>query len=303
MLFSICIITYNRPDETLALLRCLMHLNKRYELLNEVILINNNSDKDYTAVTKFIQTEDLPILYVENQVNNGVAKSRNQAVNLSKGEYLIFIDDDAEIDDFDFLVSINGFWQQSWVKEEKVGILNLCILYYSTREIQRNAFPHKKFNKFKHIPEFFTYYFTGAAHIMRRELFLQLGGFPEDFFYGSEEYDLSFRCLDQGYKIYYLQNPCILHKESPSGRLRSPHKWGQMWLNRTKVAYRYLPWIYIISTILIWSSYFLIRFPLSFKIYLTVWREIFLLPKTNTRQPLKESTMHYLKYLQARLWY
>lgn len=140
MLFSICIITYNRPDETLALLRCLMHLNKRYELLNEVILINNNSDKDYTAVTKFIQTEDLPILYVENQVNNGVAKSRNQAANLSKGEYLIFIDDDAEIDDFDFLVSINGFWQQSWVKEEKVGILNLCILYYSTGKSRETLF-------------------------------------------------------------------------------------------------------------------------------------------------------------------
>lgn len=303
MLFSICLITYNRPQETQALLECILGLNKRKELLKEIILINNNSTVDYSAVQSFIHTENLPVVYVENQLNSGVAKARNQAAYLAKGEYLVFLDDDVEIDDLDFLVSIDRFWHQAWVKEERVGILNLRILYYATRQIQQNAFPHKKFAKFKDIPEFFTYYFTGAAHILPRELFASLGGFPEDFFYGSEEYDLSFRCLDRGYKIYYLQNPCVLHKEAPAGRLQLPEKWAQMWLNRTKVAYRYLPTIYVFTTALVWSSYFLLRFPLSLKIYLKTWYKIYKLAENNSRKILKASTLHYLKYLQARLWY
>lgn len=303
MLFSICLITYNRPNDTLLLLRNLARLTNWAQLLKEIVLINNNSDADYSAVENFVRQGELPINYVINSENLGVAKGRNQAARLAEGEFLIFLDDDVEIENLDFLSSIASFWQQTWVQEENVGILNLRILYHSTREIQQNAFPHKKFRQFSHLPEFFTYYFTGAAYIVRRQLFLGLGGFPEDFFYGAEEYDLSFRLLDKGYKIYYLQNPCILHKESPYGRLQLPEKWAQMWLNRTKVAYRYLPMRYVISTAFIWSSYFLLRFPLSLQIYCQTWVKIFRLARENQRKVMQKTTLRYLKKLQARLWY
>ncbi len=52
---AIIIITYNRPADMLALAMNIEKLSSKKELLEEVIIVNNNSTKSYDAVESFIR--------------------------------------------------------------------------------------------------------------------------------------------------------------------------------------------------------------------------------------------------------
>ena len=58
--------------------------------------------------------------------------------------------------------------------------------------------------------------FVGAAHAMRRDLFLQLGGYREHFYYMGEEGDLCLRMLAAGYITRMGRADSIYHLESPT---------------------------------------------------------------------------------------
>ena len=104
---------------------------------------------------------------------------------------------------------------------------------------------------------FETYYYAGGAHAIRREALEKVGSYPTDFFYGMEEYDLSYRLLDAGYRIVYSDSIVMLHKESPLGRKPKSEKLREMWFNNAKVAWRYLPKKYFYSTACMWSLQYL----------------------------------------------
>ena len=52
---AIIIITYNRPADMLALAMNIEKLRSKKDLLEEVIIVNNNSTESYDAVKSFIQ--------------------------------------------------------------------------------------------------------------------------------------------------------------------------------------------------------------------------------------------------------
>jgi GT2 family glycosyltransferase len=169
--------------------------------------------------------------------------------------------------------------------------------------MQKNALPHKKYPVYKDRDFFETYYYTGCAHAVKREVFKVTGDYPPDFFYGMEEYDLSYRILDAGYSIVYSTCATILHKESPLGRKPKNEKIRMMWVNKSKVAWRYLPKKDFYSTALMWSLQYLKETKLDIGGFINGWKQILLIRSTEKRVPLQPSTMRYLKKCQARLWY
>ena len=68
-----------------------------------------------------------------------------------------------------------------------------------------------------------------------------VGLYPESFFYGMEEYDLSYRLIEAGYSIGYDPSVTVEHKESPAVRLGDHAKLRRRSVNNTVVAWRYLP--------------------------------------------------------------
>jgi GT2 family glycosyltransferase len=52
---------------------------------------------------------------------------------------------------------------------------------------------------------------TGAAMILRKNVFEEIGGFDEKFFLFYEDADLCKRLTDAGYKIYYFPFSKIVH--------------------------------------------------------------------------------------------
>ncbi|RPD41909.1 glycosyltransferase family 2 protein [Chitinophaga barathri] len=299
---SVIIITYNRPDDLLVLLRNLSAQQGAAELLEEVIIINNASTADYTPVTEFIA--GFPYFrYHYSDENLGVARGRNLGISMATAPILVTIDDDAWFRDTDALVKIKAAFGNTFMQRNYAGILCFKVLYASTEQMQVNAFPHKKFEKYKDKTWFLAPYFIGAGHAILKEVYEKAGTYPADFFYGMEEYDLTYRVIRAGYTIAYTSDIVILHNESPLGRTPHLAKMKMLWINKSKVAYRYLSFLHFMTTAFMWSLEFLQKTGWNWKEWWKGWGEIRRIPGKEKRQPLDDAAGRYLKSVEARLWY
>ncbi len=287
----------------LELLQNIATLDDADKLLEEIIIVNNDSTDDYSRVKNFIQNnQQLPYRYFDAPENLGVARGRNFAIKKGRAPIIIMLDDDAVLQNKDCLVNLVEEFETKNTERPK-AIVSFKVLYYDTLQMQQNALPHKRFNEYKDKSFFETYFYAGGAHAVKRELIEKLGLYPEDFFYGMEEYDLSYRVLEAGYTIVYSDKIVMLHKESPQGRKPKEEKLRMMWVNKSKVAYRYLPNKYYYTTAWMWSFQYLRMTGFNLKGYFKGWKEIRAISKTEQRKPVNAATLTYLKKLKARLWY
>jgi GT2 family glycosyltransferase len=163
--------------------------------------------------------------------------------------------------------------------------------------------PFRIFEKRKHLQSFETYYFAGCGNIIVKEAFDIAGPFPTDFFYGMEEYDLSYRILDAGYTIKYIANIVLLHKESPEGRQTKSDKLRGMWVNKTKVAWRYLPMPCYFTTAIMWSMFFLLNSKFDLIGFINGWLAIVTIPFKEKRNKVSKLSQEYLNKVEARILY
>lgn len=301
---SILIITYNRADDLLALLKSLSQLTDYQACVAEVLILNNASTTDYSLVTDYIGLHpEMKVRYIWSDENLGVARGRNRLMAAATGSLMLTIDDDMEFPDAASLVTMRNLFNQPLFAVNNTGIITLRVIYFSTKELQRSVFPHKKFDKFIRHNQFLTLYFAGGANLMKREVFLKCGALPEDFFYGMEEYDFSYRVIDAGYSIGYDNSITIEHKESPEGRQPSHQKLQMQWVNKSKVAWRYLPKIYFYSTAVMWSLQYVKLVKGHWHAYLAGWNKIFRIPQSEPRKPISPTALSYLRKVEARLWF
>jgi len=301
---SIVVITYNRPEDALALAENISRLQGLSAWVEEVIIVNNHSSLSYAALESFIaQHPEVPFKYFASTENLGVSRGRNYAIQQSRAPILVFLDDDALFQNANALSAIVAIFGEEESAGRKTGIAAFKVYYYATMELQENAFPHKRFVERKDWPHFETAYFSGCAHAIRRSVFVEAGYYPENFFYGMEEYDLSYRALEAGYHLCYDDRVVVLHKESPGGRLTPREKLRGMWVNKSKVAWKYLPKVYYFTTAFLWSLQYLRKSGWDVAGFRRGWREIGQIPGTEKRRPLGKEALRYLRRVKARLSY
>jgi GT2 family glycosyltransferase len=305
---SFIIITYNRPDDALELLQNIAGLDEASSLLEEIILVNNQSTASYQKVEEYVKSNtSLPFKYIVAPENFGVTKGRNFALGFATAPILILLDDDAVLQGKDSLkrtlLAFDHVPADHLSIERETAIVSFKVLYYDTLDMQKNGLPHKKYNKYKDKHSFYTYYYAGGAHAIKKEVLEKIGHYPEDFFYGMEEYDLAYRILDKGYAIQYNDSIVMLHKESPLGRKPTSEKLKMMWVNKSRVAWRYLPRIYFYSTTLLWSFQYLRVTGFNLKHYFRGWKTVMGIPGSEPRKTISKDTMAYLRKVEARLYY
>lgn len=300
---SIVIITYNRPEDVLLLLQNISRQKNALKLLESVIIIDNASQSSYQAVEDYIKNEELPFQYIHSTENLGVARGRNKGIALAKAPIIITIDDDAYFKEDDALIKIEQLFQTEYAQRNNVGVFCFKVFYGSTGELQSNAFPHKKIDKYKDKTQFLSSYYIGCGHAILKKVYDQAGEYPTDFFYGMEEYDLSYRILDLGYRIAYDSSVAIIHNESPKGRAAHAEKMQMLWVNKSKVAYRYLPKIYFITTALMWSLQFLLKTKFNLNLFWKGWKKIVNIAGSEQRKKISSKTLEYIKGVEGRMWY
>ncbi|MGE5521152.1 MAG: hypothetical protein ACM3VS_14595, partial [Candidatus Dadabacteria bacterium] len=87
------------------------------------------------------------------------------------------------------------------------------------------------------------------------------------------------------------------------GRKPKEEKLRMMWVNKAKVAWRYLPKRYFYSTAFMWSLQYLKETNFNMKGYMLGWKEVNGIPSREVRNPISVDTLHYIESLKARLSY
>lgn len=294
-MISILIITYGREKE---LIETLENISKYSGEKIELLLLDNNENNKLENAIKevFLKNKNIIFNYYSEGINYGVALGRNYLISRAKGDILITLDDDVEVEDIDELVAKVKKYFES---DKDLGCIAFNIKNFFTRERLRHEIPHgnKKLN-FENSLE--TYYFIGAGHAIKKEVYEKCGNYPEDLGkYGGEERDLSFRILEKNYKIMYVADIVIYHKISPNGRMPKEKENYYRYRNQLIVLNRYMPQPYIYSSNFIWSVYYLVKNKGEIKEIIGVLQEV----KKIKKSIITQNTLRKIRKMKGRVWY
>lgn len=214
---SIITINYNRVDLTLAMLESLENIT--YPNI-EIIVVDNGSEINPKAV---IEEKYPKVKIIVSTINLGFAGANNLGIKIAQGKYLLFINNDTEVDE-DFLQPLVLRMETS----EEIGMVSPKIIYHGTNNIIQYA-GATKINKYTgrgrkigHLEvDRGQYDITketqlghGAAMMVPAKIIKEIGPMPEIFFLYYEEHDWCEKIKSAGYKIYYVGDSRIYHKES-----------------------------------------------------------------------------------------
>jgi glycosyltransferase involved in cell wall biosynthesis len=220
MFISVIICTYNREKFLREAIESIakQSLDKNeYELL----LINNNStDNTEEIYNKFIQNyPELNTKYFF-ETNQGLSFSRNRGFNESKGDIIVYIDDDAAAEK-DYLLNIEKFFKKNPDASAIGG--KVIPVYENNKEEPRwlskyiwGTVTKVDFgNEIKEFPK--NKYPAGCNMVIKREVLKESGLFDTKLGrigrigLASEEKDIFRKIRNAGNKIYYVPDITVHH--------------------------------------------------------------------------------------------
>lgn len=233
MLLSVIIVNYKVPC---FLELCLASVVKATQgLETEVFVIDNHSED---GSLEYLQPRYPGIQFIGNTENKGFARANNQALELARGRYILFLNPDTVLPE-DFAHKCVGFFESA----PRAGGLGVRMIDGSGRFLKesRRGFPSPwvAFCKltgltalFPRMRWFSGYYLghlpsdrnhpapvlSGACLWVSRTALEKTGGFDEQFFMYAEDIDLSYRLETAGYVNYYLAGTTIIHFKGESTR-------------------------------------------------------------------------------------
>ena len=166
-------------------------------------------------------------------VDRGIPAGRNAGVGAVGGELLFFLDDDARLAAPDALARVAG----RFAADPGLGLLQLRVRTSDGGPAPRDWVPRLRVGDPARSSEV-TAVWEGAVAI-RRTVFEQVGGWPEELRRAHEGVDLAWRVMDTGRRVVYAGEIEALH---PSYRT-APHDASAYYGARSRVflARRHLP--------------------------------------------------------------
>ena len=236
MQLSVIILNYN---VRYFLEQCVLSVQKALEGIDgEIIVIDNASSDDSCEMMK---TKFPNIKLIENKDNLGFPKGNNIGVAQAKGEYICILNPDTVVAE-DTFSKILSFVKSSEVEifssNSQLGIIGCKLidgagnfLPESKRGVPTPWVAFTKIFGLYKISNYFGKYYAqhlsenesgkvdilvGAFMVMKRELYLQVGGFDENCFMYSDDIDLSYLVLKTGKSNYYFHETSVIHYKGES---------------------------------------------------------------------------------------
>jgi GT2 family glycosyltransferase len=210
---------YNHVDYSKAMINSLI-VSLSPDLSYEIIFIDDASvDSTKEWLNSFFHTNHTNVKRIFNSRNLGYAKSNNRAVSHAEGIYLALINND--------LLFSDG-WLEPMLEILKNESLNAGVVGNVQYKINDQSLDHAGIEldlsgQFKHIKNFPSnqvyakcFAVTGACLLIRKDDFVNLGGFDEDYINGGEDVDLCFSLNRLGKNTYVSFEGKIGHHVSLS---------------------------------------------------------------------------------------
>ena len=202
---SIIIVNYNGKE---LLQKCLDSLLKVNYDNFEIILVDNNSTD---GSVEFITKNYPSLIIIKLDSNKGFAEPNNVAAKISKGKYLLFLNNDT-------VVTPNFISEMVKVMEidKKIAICQSLLLKpdgsvdSSGDFIDHLGVVYNSKTKIDEIREVSSA--RGASMLVRSDIFEKLDGFDQKFFVTFEDVDLCWRSWILGYRVLIIPASIVYHE-------------------------------------------------------------------------------------------
>ncbi|RBM07404.1 glycosyltransferase family 2 protein [Streptomyces sp. PT12] len=230
----------DRPDELRALLRSVA---AQEGAPIEVVVVGNGAS-----------LPDLPpgVRSLELPHNLGIPGGRNvgiEAFGPAGGDVdvLLFLDDDGLLPDTGTAELVRAAFDA----DPQLGIVSFRISDPQDGSTQRRHVPRLRASDPLRSSRVTT--FLGGANAVRTQVFKQVGGLPDNFFYAHEETDLAWRALDAGWSIDYRADLVLHHPATAPSRHAVYHRMvarNRVWLARRNLPLPLIP-VYLLDWLLL----------------------------------------------------
>ena len=237
-LISIITVNYNQTEITCQLLESLRKIS--YPNI-EIFVVDNASFKDDPTPIKIRYPE---VIFIVSKKNLGFAGGNNLAIRKAKGDYILLINNDTEVETGFLELLVNKM-----MSNPKVGAASPKIRYFyqpniiqyagfepmSPITIRQHAIGFNQEDKGQFDYDIQTDFGFGAALIVSRSVINTVGLMADIFFLYYEEMDWMARIRRAGYEIWYVHNSIVYHKDSITTGPMSPLK--TYYVNRGRLLY------------------------------------------------------------------
>jgi len=223
-LVSVLVVNYNGKE---YLEKCLHSiLSCEYQNI-EIIVVDNGSKDGSDSVLNNFERENSHFHTIFLDKNYGPAYARNRGVELAKGKYIAFLDNDTEPTRDWLIESVKVMESNS-----KIGACQCKLLLLMDKQkfdyagdylsqfgflIQKADFNEVDHGQYDYVDEVLSA--KSAAMVILKKVFVEVGGFDEDYFMYLEETDLCWRVWLNGYRVVFIPLSIVYHAFAGSSKI------------------------------------------------------------------------------------
>jgi len=225
-LISIIIANWNGSEVIGPCLKSIFQSNfKNFEV---VIVDNGSTDGSLEYLEKLEQEKK--IILSKNKTNLGYAMAINQGAQCAKGELLFFLNSDTTIEKNCLDEIAKGFQESIWAaqckirqmdRREEIQTLGTLLVPGLAIVIGKKGRGEKDRGQYDKRQPVIS---SGAAQVIRAEVFERLGQFDSDYFAGYEDIDLAYRIYLAKKEVILLPQAIAYHRDHtkyPMSKLRA----------------------------------------------------------------------------------
>ena len=215
---SVVVVNYRGAEDTIACLRGFDSVDWPADLLELVVVDNASGDDSVARIRQAVPRAKV----IASEVNTGFAGGCNRGVAEATGEVIAFLNSDARPDEGFLREAVAVLEHDSTVgcvaskvldwEGKTVDFVDAAMSWYGQAykmhvgEADQPAFDVARDVLFA----------SGAAMVLRRELFESVGGFDERYFMFFEDVDLGWRLWLLGYRVRYVPASKAYHRHHAS---------------------------------------------------------------------------------------
>lgn len=228
---SIIVLNYNTREHLEACFSSLYQLVYPDQKLELILVDNASTDQS----SDYIQTNFAQVTLVKNDQNYGFGGGNNRGAQQASGEWVAFLNPDMRVDRRWLIEMVKPLLADSEVTAASSKILSWdgqkidfagggANFYGYGYQIGVGQDASRAAAQIK--PILFA---CGGAMIVRRQAFLEAGGFDEDFFSYYEDVDLGWRLWVLGHKVIFVPEAVAYHHHHGS--------WGKVSEEKRRILY------------------------------------------------------------------